>query len=187
MKYCIKCGNELRDEAVMCPKCGGEVENVPQSEPQQKKTKFCTYCGAEVLEAAIVCPKCGCPVAMVGQNKAIKNDLGKSSENNGLQLVAKIFLCISCVIPIIVVLFLGIISVSTVNLYLDSITNVYLGGVFLVYAMIALLPFFWVLPMTSHYFKMTAEKRRVGIAFKICTLLFVNLIAGICMLCDKDN
>lgn len=22
MKYCVKCGNELMDEAVLCPKCG---------------------------------------------------------------------------------------------------------------------------------------------------------------------
>ncbi|MGI6644439.1 MAG: hypothetical protein ACOX28_01545 [Bacilli bacterium] len=26
MKYCSKCGNELHDEAVICPKCGCEVE-----------------------------------------------------------------------------------------------------------------------------------------------------------------
>lgn len=27
MKYCSKCGNELMDEAVICPKCGCPVEN----------------------------------------------------------------------------------------------------------------------------------------------------------------
>ena len=27
MKYCTKCGNELLDEAVICPKCGCSVEN----------------------------------------------------------------------------------------------------------------------------------------------------------------
>ncbi|WP_368248904.1 zinc-ribbon domain-containing protein, partial [Intestinimonas butyriciproducens] len=26
MKYCSKCGNELLDEAVICPKCGCPVE-----------------------------------------------------------------------------------------------------------------------------------------------------------------
>lgn len=29
MKYCSKCGNELLDEAVICPKCGCAVEAVP--------------------------------------------------------------------------------------------------------------------------------------------------------------
>ena len=28
MKYCAKCGNELLDEAVVCPKCGCAVEGV---------------------------------------------------------------------------------------------------------------------------------------------------------------
>ncbi len=27
MKYCAHCGNELLDEAVICPKCGCRVEN----------------------------------------------------------------------------------------------------------------------------------------------------------------
>lgn len=26
MKYCVKCGAELRDEAVVCPKCGCMVD-----------------------------------------------------------------------------------------------------------------------------------------------------------------
>ena len=28
MKYCVKCGNELHDEAVICPKCGCAVEDI---------------------------------------------------------------------------------------------------------------------------------------------------------------
>ena len=31
MKYCAKCGNELLDEAVVCPKCGCAVEEVKNS------------------------------------------------------------------------------------------------------------------------------------------------------------
>ncbi len=35
MKYCSKCGNELMDEAVICPKCGCPVENAEK--PKKKK------------------------------------------------------------------------------------------------------------------------------------------------------
>ena len=28
MKYCTKCGSEIADEAVVCPKCGCAVDNV---------------------------------------------------------------------------------------------------------------------------------------------------------------
>ena len=31
------------------------------------------------------------------------------------------------------------------------------------------------------------EKKPVSVGFKVCTLLFVSLIAGILMLCDSDK
>ena len=39
MKYCEKCGNQLMDEAVMCPKCGsaaGKSEAQKQQDAQSK-------------------------------------------------------------------------------------------------------------------------------------------------------
>lgn len=41
---------------------------------------------------------------------------------------------------------------------------------------------FWCLPMTIHYFR---KPYLVSTSFKVCTLLFVNTIAGILMLCDN--
>ena len=38
MKYCVKCGNEMVDEAVICVKCGcaaGDLPTAPQQAPQQ--------------------------------------------------------------------------------------------------------------------------------------------------------
>lgn len=49
-----------------------------------------------------------------------------------------------------------------------------------------ILPLCWCIPMTLHYNKVTKEGREVGTGFKICTLLFVNLIAGIVMLVDEE-
>ena len=37
MKFCGKCGNQLLDEAIMCPKCGCSVGN-EQSASERKKT-----------------------------------------------------------------------------------------------------------------------------------------------------
>lgn len=34
MKYCEKCGNELLDEAVICPKCGCAVRDMPQRQEE---------------------------------------------------------------------------------------------------------------------------------------------------------
>lgn len=40
MKYCSKCGAELLDEAVMCPKCGAEQESIQK--PQQSSQTLLT-------------------------------------------------------------------------------------------------------------------------------------------------
>lgn len=52
---------------------------------------------------------------------------------------------------------------------------------------IYLIPLCWTIPMTIHYCKAVKESRPVGIGFKVCSLLFVSLIAGILMLCDNKD
>ena len=46
----------------------------------------------------------------------------------------------------------------------------------------ALIPLAWCIPMTVIYCKKVNNNEPVGIGFKICSLLFVSLIAGILML-----
>lgn len=50
-----------------------------------------------------------------------------------------------------------------------------------------LIPLAWCIPMTVHVSKSEREGKAVGIAFKICTLIFVNLISGILLLCADEN
>ena len=50
-----------------------------------------------------------------------------------------------------------------------------------------LIPLCWTIPMTLCYFQSVKEHRQVSVVFKVCTLLFVSLIAGILMLCDKED
>lgn len=42
----------------------------------------------------------------------------------------------------------------------------------------------WCVPMTLHYLKKIENGEPVSLAFKICTLLFVNQVAGILMLVE---
>ena len=39
MKYCEKCGNQLLDEAIMCPKCGCAVAGKQPTKEQNEKSK----------------------------------------------------------------------------------------------------------------------------------------------------
>lgn len=50
-----------------------------------------------------------------------------------------------------------------------------------------LIPLAWCIPMTVVYWKSVNEKKPVSVGFKVCTLLFVSLVAGILMLCDSED
>ena len=102
---------------------------------------FCVHCGQEIRDEAVICPFCGCTVS----GGAVANGEAKSSYT-----AAKIFMIISCVI----------------------------------YAF-SLIPLAWCIPMTVHLYRVAERGETPSTAFKICSLLFVNTIAGILMLCDK--
>ena len=45
----------------------------------------------------------------------------------------------------------------------------------------------WCIPMTVSYFKKIKNGLPISTGFKVCSLLFVSMIGGILMLCDKDH
>ena len=45
----------------------------------------------------------------------------------------------------------------------------------------------WCLLMTLSYCNKVKRGEPIGTGFKVCTLIFVSLIAGILMLCDNNN
>ncbi|MBM4249554.1 MAG: SPFH domain-containing protein [Euryarchaeota archaeon] len=50
LKACVKCQNQIAQDAMFCPKCGAQ---------QQAPGKPCPKCGAGVAGDAAFCPKCG--------------------------------------------------------------------------------------------------------------------------------
>ncbi len=103
MKYCSKCGNELRDDAVFCDKCGSQVGNV---ESQQRKQIFegtihkCPNCGAIVEAFSAKCENCGFEFRDVKPSSTVKKleeelkeiELSRKKEKNSL---TKIIMCTS--------------------------------------------------------------------------------------------
>lgn len=51
----------------------------------------------------------------------------------------------------------------------------------------AIIPLAWCIPMTLSVFNSIKNRTPISMGMKICVLLFVNLIAGICLLCRKDE
>lgn len=123
--------------------------------------KYCTYCGKEIDDDSAFCPNCGCKVEtpIVIQNVVNGNSQTKTNNVNGLAIAAIIFMVLGCFI----------------NAY------GYSGYGY------AILPFLWGIPMTVYYIIMVATGKKVSKGFKICSLLFVSLLGGIFMLCDKEH
>ena len=56
MKFCSKCGNELFDEAVICPKCGcatGDVKQAKAQAPNQNQHNKNQALGAALILGGI--------------------------------------------------------------------------------------------------------------------------------------
>lgn len=54
-------------------------------------------------------------------------------------------------------------------------------------SVIYIVPLAWCLPMTISYAKRSRNNEYISTAFKVCSLLFVSLVAGILMLCDNST
>lgn len=51
----------------------------------------------------------------------------------------------------------------------------------------AIIPLIWRIPMTMWYFDKKKNNESVSLTFKICSIFFLDLIAGILMLIDDGN
>ena len=80
-------------------------------------------------------------------------------------------------------------SVSSSKSSSDSSVIKTVTKVFMILGCIAgagafLIPLAWCIPMTVSYFRKVERHEPISVGFKVCTLLFVNMVAGILMLCD---
>lgn len=50
-----------------------------------------------------------------------------------------------------------------------------------------LIPLAWCIPMTITVFNRLRDRQPISTGMKVCVLLFVNIVAGICLLCMDDN
>lgn len=126
--------------------------------------KYCSHCGAEIEDDAVICVNCGC---------ATNDGKSKVKEgNSSMGKIALVFMIIGCVFS----------PLSGLYSYLTNTDNALdffalgelIGG---------LLCLAWCIPMTIYFARKLKKGESVGTAFKVCTLLFVNIIAGILMFC----
>ena len=176
MKNCPKCGNELSDTSVYCSRCGS-WQQTEQPRPQ----------------STVDAP------SQVNVPSRSYNPF----YHKGPTTVNKVFLLLTCasVVTLIVfaILFTSLAANWSDEMYHKMVeagftftpdepqTGYLVFSFFAVYFWILSLSAAWVVPMTINYFKKSKEGMPTTLAYKICTLIFVNTVVDIIMLCCEKN
>ena len=160
--------------------------------------KTCEICGEKNFDTAKACTRCKTP--FTDRNEPIPTidpqsfnpppyyATQRTVERRGsdLSLPVKIFMLIttcSSALALLITLIGWFIALALPQYAVPDEFKIAMWFVMIMMLAIFLVPLF----MTMHYFKTVGSGKKIGVAFKICTLLFVNLIAGVIMLCDEYN
>lgn len=177
MMFCNHCGTQLPDNAVACANCGTPVTSVPQPQPQP------TYAAPQppqpgyAPQQGYVPPQQGYAPPQQGyvppQQGYVPPQPGYPQQGYPQPGYSQ---------P-------GYPQQGYVQQRDSGLTTA--AKVFMIISTVVMglyiIPLAWCLPMTISYFNKVKYNQPVSTAFKICSLLFVNTIAGILMLCDKEH
>lgn len=172
MKYCPKCGWELKDGQSFCSNCGTPVnEQYVDAQPNKiGKTKriiitvLLVFALLGIFSNAFDCFEVSTALSEDGVT-ALKQML---EENPSLQLN-----------------FNGVDVEQLTDTELAQFTEI-LRIIMTAFGICALVPLCWAIPMTIKILKAMKNGTVLKTGFKICTLIFVNLIVGIVLLCSND-
>ena len=135
--------------------------------------KYCTKCGSEIGDEAVVCVHCGCAVGTRGVKYCTK--CGQPINEDAV-------VCVHCGCAVE-----G--KKSNVNNENDTLLTII--KIFMIIGCVVRAGFFivslaWTIPMTLKVWRTIKEGGTLTTGFKVCTLIFVDIVTGICMLCtDK--
>ena len=107
-------------------------------------------------------------------------DAGK---NHTLRLIAFIFALINTITIGLPALFFILMS----PIFILAATNDPQAAAGLVFIPFFLIPLAWMIPMTIRVYKIYKGRKPNTVAFGICTLIFVNLVSGILLLCSEKD
>ena len=194
--YCSFCGQKVYDEENFCPNCGhkinksrvisgnkdadivkkdaqvveidsflSEISKETNNVVKENKVEVSKDTASKYSNASVISPPTY-PMVQQTQDYSfhIKTETAHVTSNYS---VSKVFMII-----------------GAINIFLSGIISLSLYGANFL-GIIYLLSPVWTIPMIHNLFERAFAGERPSIGFKICSMLFVNGIAGILMLCDK--
>ncbi len=128
---------------------------------------YCQKCGNEISENEMYCKMCGTRVIKDTEETTIYEGNDPNNMYGGTS-------------------FYRVSSKSESNgLKIAAKVFLILGAVVTLYTI--WFSFIWSIPMIIIYFNKVKKGEKIGIGFKIASMLLVSMIGGILMLCDKEE
>lgn len=150
---------------------------------------FCIHCEKEVSEERVICPCCG----RIANEKGIAEVISRQENSTGVVNEKKLTLTEvealrnkPATLANVAMGFMIIGCVLSALLTVCACAYAVITG-FLLWFIFGLFPFAWCLSMTISYCSMIKKRKEISVDEKIFLLLFVNPVAGILMLCNKDD
>ena len=134
--------------------------------------KYCTKCGNQIADESTFCPVCGAQVAAPQAAPQVAPQQPEQPYAQPQQYYAPQQ-------PAYYAPVKQESGLTTAAKILMIVGTVFMG--------FYLIPLAWCIPMTVIYFRKLKNNEPISTGFKVCCLLFVSLIGGILMLCDKEH
>ena len=149
-----------------------------------KTMKYCANCGGPVENTTVICTRCGARTGIIPQTAIAPRPVAsKYCPYCGSSAHAEAVVCVRCGRS------LPDASQAAKAVPKDNALAL-IVKIFMIIGCIAqgwlIIPLVWCILLTVHVFNKMKTGERIGTGVKVCSLLFVNLIAGICMLCSED-
>lgn len=161
--------------------------------------KYCERCGQKMLDEESFCPACGAPTASEIKREKQEKALikRKKARNESLCVIAGVVMIATCLL-LAVLAYLGFAlwMVYVFFFFIFLIASAYGGNEqhfdwnFIdprIFLLGSLIPILWIVPMAIVLFVKAAKGAKISMAFKICTLIFCSVPAGIILLFVKDE
>lgn len=151
--------------------------------------KVCKNCGAQNFDIKQNCDKCGYPLVEKGSVSTMQKQMNGSvsvltkKKASGAAIAAEVFLILTNIVYDLCSVFFLFFLIASAGM--DSYQRVTMEALI---GLLSFLPFSIASAVVlAVYVRKMGVGEKVGTAFKVCTLLFINIIAGILMLCDNES
>ena len=151
--------------------------------------KYCHRCGTELTDESAYCNKCGAwqyvetqqdtSYQQANSNQPQKKEYKHQKVFEVINKVLMIYYCAQFAGVVLCAILFTVMAIAMPDAWPATMYAIILWG--------CSIPLAWMVPMIVHYFKKTRAGEPTTLTFKICTLLFVNLLAGIFMLCFEPS